>query len=277
MWVLFSILPVLLAAAVFLLVPYSPTASRFRRVAAEKIASTGRIDGVFAERDIENLPAPVQRYFRFAGFLGTPKMAYMRASFKDVDFLMDGGRELRIDYQQLNLTARPERFALISSSVAGMPFEGLDSYEGGQGSMRGTLAKVIPLFDQRGESMDRSSLVTWLAECLLAPSAALNDFVRWEAVDETHAKASATWGNLTVSGTFAFSGAGELLSFRTADRVAVGMDGKETAADWSALFQDYRPVNGVMQPKVMRSVWHYAQGDSVYFNRNGAEVAIRYQ
>ncbi|NLD58116.1 MAG: hypothetical protein GX647_00465 [Clostridiales bacterium] len=277
MWVLFAILAVVAAASVFLSIPYSPTAARFHRLAAEKIASAGVAEGMFSEGDIAGLPAPVQRYFRYCGYLGTPKMAYMRASFEGVDFLMDGGKALQIDYRQLNLTARPERFALIRSSLYGIPFEGLDSYEAGVGSMRGALAKVIPLFDQRGESMDRASLVTWLAECLLAPSAALQDFVRWEAVDETHAKASATWENCAVSGTFAFSESGELLSFRTSDRVAVAMDGAETRADWSALFGDYRSANGVLQPRVMQSVWHYEEGDSIYFNRNAAEVAIRYQ
>jgi len=55
------------------------------------------------------------------------------------------------------------------------------------------------------------------------------------------------------------------------------MDGAETRADWSALFGDYRSANGVLQPRVMQSVWHYEEGDSIYFNRNAAEVAIRYQ
>ena len=271
MWVLFAILAVVAAASVFLSIPYSPTAARFHRLAAEKIASAGVAEGMFSEGDIAGLPAPVQRYFRYCGYLGTPKMAYMRASFEGVDFLMDGGKALQIDYRQLNLTARPERFALIRSSLYGIPFEGLDSYEAGVGSMRGALAKVIPLFDQRGESMDRRPLVTWLAECLL-PRGRSADFVRWRRSRRRRPR----WGNCAVSDVRILE-SGELLSFRTSDRVAVAMDGAETRADWSALFGDYRSANGVLQPRVMQSVWHYEEGDSIYFNRNAAEVAIRYQ
>lgn len=68
-----------------------------------------------------------------------------------MDFVMSDKKTIKFDYKQYNLVERPERFALISSSLSGIPFEGLDSYENGKGSMKGMLAKVIPLFDQRGE------------------------------------------------------------------------------------------------------------------------------
>jgi len=125
--------------------------------------------------------------------------------------------------------------------------------------------------------MDRACLVTWLAECLMVPNAALQDFVKWEPVDDTHAKASVSWNGISVSGVFTFDEAGALLAFRTADRVAVDMNGKETKAEWSAFFRAYHSVNGVLQPEVIQSVWHYPEGDCVYFNQNETAVAIRYQ
>lgn len=277
MWVaLASILLVAAAIAVFLKVPYSPIGAEFRKVTAEKAALAAGAGGTFTEADIARLPAPVQKYFRHCGYLGTPKMSYMRAALRDVDFVMSENRTLRIDYEQFNLVGRPERCALISSSLYGVPFEGFDSFGNGVGSMRGVLAKAIPLFDQRGEGMDRACLVTWLAECLMVPNAALQGFVKWEPMDDAHAKATVSWEGMSASGVFTFAETGELVAFRTGDRVAVDMNGKETKAEWSAYFRAYHPVNGVLQPEVIQSVWHYPEGDCVYFNRNEAAVVIRY-
>lgn len=263
------------ALAVFFYIPYSPTAARFERAVAAEREYPGELSGSFTEADIAALPAPVRRYIRQCGYLGTPKMASMSASLQRVDFVMPD-RTLAIDYRQFNLAARPVRYALISSSLYGIPFEGLDALEGGRGRMRGTLAKVIPLFDQRGESMDRACLVTWLAECLLMPSGALQPFVRWEPVDDVRARATVTWEGVSAGGVFTFAETGELLEFRTGDRTAIGMDGSEVSADWSALFLRYRPVGGILLPEAIQSVWHYEEGDCVYFNRNEAPITVRY-
>jgi hypothetical protein len=277
MWILSFAILIVIGIAVFLLIPYSPASSKYSRLMADKIDTATTVSDIFTETDMEGLPLPVQRYFRYCGYLGTPKMSYMRASLKNVDFVMSKSKTIKIDYQQLNLVERPERFALISSSLSGIPFEGLDSYEKGRGSMKGMLAKVVPLFDQRGESMDRACLVTWLAECLLVPNAALQEFVKWEPIDDTHGKAAITWEGVSAHGIFTFAASGELVAFRTSDRVAVDMDGKETIADWSAYFREYHSVNGILQPKIIQSVWHYQSGDCTYFNENESAVAIRYQ
>ncbi len=276
MWILLSIVLAVIVVALFFRIPYSPTIAAYHRLITEKMGAEPAISELFTEADISGMPLPVQRYFRYCGYLDTPKMPYMKAFLNDVDFVMSKSKTIRINYQQLNLTSRPERFALISSSLSGIPFEGLDSFDNGKGRMKGALAKVIPLFNQRGESMDRACLVTWLAECLLVPNAALQEFVIWEEIDNTHTKATICWQGISASGVFTFADNGELLSFHTSDRVAVDMDGNETAADWSAYFREYHPVNGILQPSVLQSVWHYHSGDVVYFNKNESAVNIQY-
>ncbi len=260
--------------ALLLGVSASPTRAAYRRLTAASVGATASGRGGFTEADLEPLPPPVQRYFRYGGYLGTPKAAVLTMRMERVEFVADQGRVLVIDYEQVNRTDRPERFALITSSVLGVPFEGLDSYDGNAGRMRGILAKVVPLFDQTGDGMDRSCLVTWLAESLLAPNGALQEFVQWEAIDDTRARATITWQGTSAGGVFVFAGTGELQSFRTSDRVAVGMDGQEVKADWSAYFEDYRSSGGVRRVGVMRAAWHVEGGDVVYFNRNGSTVEI---
>lgn len=278
MWVITaSVLILILGAVAFLKMPYSPTKAKFISLTEAKIKGASTTNEVFAEADIAGLPAPVQRYFKYCGYIRTPKMSYMRTVLHDVDFVMSDTKTVKIDYEQFNVIKKPERFAFISSSVMGVPFEGLDSYNDGKGSMKGKLAKAVTLFNQQGEKMDRACLVTWLAESLMAPNAALQDFVTWEALDDNHVKAAINWGNESAGGVFTFSPKGELLSFRTDDRTAIDMDGKETAADWSAYFCDYKAVGEILQPSYIQSVWHYDDGDCIYFNENRSGVSIQYQ
>ncbi len=278
MWtVIITLLLLVLGIVILMRLPYSPTRAKFNIILEDKFKVTKDASGTFTEVDIERLPAPVQRYFRYCGYIDTPKMSVMQASLADVDFVMSKTRTVRIDYQQLNLVDKPERYALITSSLYGIPFEGLDSYKNGRGSMKGVLGKIIPLFNQQGQVMARSALVTWLAESLLVPNAALQAFVNWEPIDDTKAKAAITWEGISVSGIFTFSAEGELLSFLTADRVAVDMDGRETEANWSAYFRNYGLVNGLLQPKVIQSAWHYRDGDCIYFNQNESTLSIKYQ
>jgi len=273
MWIIISILLILIAAVViFFDIPYSKTRSEFSTVINTTISNEPKNTEVFTKEDIKNLPSPVQKYFEYCGYLGTPKMSYMKATFKDVDFNMSANKTIKIDYTQYNFVAKPQRFAFIDSSVYGIPFEGFDSYKNGVGSMKGTIAKAITLFDQRGESMDKASLVTFLAECLVFPNAALQDYIQWEEIDATHAKGTITYYGISASGIFTFDQNGLMLSFRTKDRLATNMDGSSREAEWSAIISDYQTVNGIKQPKVLQSIWHYSEGDSIYFNRNKSSV-----
>lgn len=269
-----TIMLTITTVAVFFNLPYSKTVSEFQSVVTDKILNTDKYLEVFTEDDLENLPLPVQKYFRHCGYLGKPKMSYMKVSFQDVDFKMSDEKTIKIDYVQYNFVATPDRFAFIDSSLCGIPFEGFDSYNDGTGSMKGIIAKMITLFDQKGKDMDRACLVTVLAECFIIPNVALQSYITWEAIDEIHAKATISWHGVSASGIFTFDKDGKVLSFKTGDRTATDMKGVSRQADWSGIYSDYKVVNGVMQPTVLQSIWHFPEGDSIYFNENKAGVTI---
>lgn len=277
MWyVLIGLLILLAAVMVFFRLPFSKTMTEFNRVVENKVASISKSSEVFTEEDLKKLPGPVQKYFKRCGYIGTAKMSYMKAEFKNVDFKMSEEKTISIDYTQYNFANKPDRFAFIDSDLYGIPFEGFDSYKDGVGSMKGSIAKLITLFDQRGKEMDKACLVTYLAESLMIPSAAIKDFIEWEEIDETHAKATINYYGISASGIFTFNEEGLWLSFKTSDRVATSMDGTKREADWSAIIEDYQDVNGLLLPRVVKSVWHYPEGDFVYFNENDTQVTFKF-
>lgn len=260
------------AATVYFNIPYSRTRSEFSHHANSLAADTAADNDVFKEQDIAGLPLPVQKYFRYCGYIGTPKMSSMKASFTDVDFVLDKNKQVKIDYTQYNFVDRPNRIAYIDSSMYGIPFEGLDAYIDGHGSMKGVLAKSITLFDQTGPAMDKASLVTFLSECLLVPNAALQGYIIWEAVDNLHAKATISYYGITASGMFTFNENGEALAFTTDDREAVTTDGRSEKVRWSAILQDYKENGGIRKPTVLQAIWHYDDGDQIYFNSRDAVI-----
>ncbi len=271
MWIILIAVIIIIAAIVtFFSIPNSKTKREFENEIKSLSSNITKDDSIFTEDDIKDLPTPVQKYFRYCGYIGTPKMSYMKASFKDVDFRMSSAKnKLVIDYTQYNFVTKPNRFAYIDSSIHGIPFEGFDSYLNGVGSMKGVIAKLITLFHQKGESMDKACLVTFLSECLMVPNVALQDYIAWENVDDTHAKATITYYSISASGIFTFDQNGAMLSFKTGDRVATDADGSTRVAEWSANCSNYQTVNGIKQPSLLQAIWHFPEGDFLYFNGDG--------
>ena len=106
---------------------------------------------VFTEEDFNNLPAAIQKYLQSCGYIGTPKMSYLKMKYHDVDFSQGKDRPaLTIDYTQYNFVSDPCRMAFVDSSMFGIPFEGYDYYQNGTGGMKGVIAKAVTLFDQTG-------------------------------------------------------------------------------------------------------------------------------
>lgn len=250
---------------------YSKTKAEFDEMAKTLTANVVHEEGVFSEEDIARLPVPVQKYFKSCGYIGAPKMTKMKIDYKDVAFSFGRNKKpIKIDYTQYNFVNKPDRIAYIDSSIYGIPFEGLDSYIDGNGSMKGVIAKFFTLFHQTGKTLDKSSLVTFLSESLFIPNAALQDYIVWETIDDFRVKATINYYGISARGLFTFNEKGEMLSFTTDDREAVSPGGKSEKVKWSVVCNEYKEIDGIKKPTVFQAIWNYDDGDFVYFNGKGA-------
>jgi hypothetical protein len=265
-----AIAGMLLLVIVYFIQPFSTLKSSFNKDVNQLISITSPESQLFSQADIASLPLPVQKYFTYCGYVGSQKMSYMKVAFEDVTFSTGINKpNLRIDYIQYNYVKTPDRLAFIDSRVFGIPFQGYDSYNSGTGNMKGVIAKTFTLFDQKGDEMDKASLVTFLSECLFVPAAALQDYITWEAIDETHAKATINYLGKSGSGIFTFSEAGEMIEFTTGDRESIDFAGNKKKVKWSAKCNNYKKnKDGVLRPTILQAVWHYPEGDLIYFDGN---------
>ncbi|MDD7794284.1 DUF6544 family protein [Clostridium sp. 'White wine YQ'] len=272
-WILGIIILIILCLLAWFNISYSPVKAEFKKYIHEELKNSKTLNENFTEEDIRNLPLPVQKYFRYCGYIGKPKMANVKIYFKDVDFVQ-ASRKLKIEYTLCSFAHKPTRFALINTSLMGIPFEGLDSYKDGVGGMKGQIAKLITLFNERGKAMDKACLATYLSEGLIIPSVALQDFVTWESIDENHAKATITYYGIKASGVFTFDDNGCMIRFTTEDREYNDGKGNSRIEKWSAICGEYKEVNGIKYPSVLQGVWNFEKSDLVYFD--GKNMKIEY-
>ena len=251
-------------------ISYSPVKKQFQNDVDSLVENNKLLDEneVFTKEDFADFPLSIQKYIEHCGYIGTPKMSYLKMEYQDVDFVQGrNGAKLKIDYTQYNFVKEPCRIALIDSSMFGVPFEGYDYYKSGTGGMKGVIAKAITLFDQTGADMDKACLATFLAESMFAPSILLQDYITFEEISDFEVQATITYGGQTASGVFTFNEQYVMISFTTNDRAATGTDGSMEYIPWSALCNDYKvSENGIKYPTKFQAVWNYPDEDFIYFN-----------
>lgn len=251
-------------------IPYSPLKGDFstdNKTLKEK-SILYKDNEVFKETDFEATPSAIQKYIANAGYIGTKKMNSLHMEYLDVDFKQGkNGPSLKIDYIQNNYVKEPARMALILSSMFGIPFQGYDYYSDGVGGMKGVIAKLLTLFDQKGLEMNVACLATFLAESMFFPSVLLQDYISLEEINDYQVKATITFREQKASGIFTFNEKYEMTSFTTKDRAVVNTDGTTENVPWTAACDRYvTGADGIKRPTTFKAIWNYSDGDFIYFD-----------
>lgn len=124
---------------VLLLGENTPMKNMFLSEVQTEIDKSTANQEVFTEADISDLPEPVQRYFRYCGYIGKEKIVNAKLIFKDVKFKMGVDKPwFNLKYEQYNFVNKPPRIVYMYTKMFGViPFEGRDRYLNGQGNMLG--------------------------------------------------------------------------------------------------------------------------------------------
>jgi len=222
---------------------------------------------IFTEANITLLPEPVQRYIRYCGYLGTEKMSNVCIEWKDVNLKMAPNKKwTEIKCYQYNSVSEPTRIVYMKSRIMGLfSFEGRDKYQNGQGNMHIKLLKRFTVANALGKEMNRSGMVTVLAEALFVPSYILNTYITWQSIDSNSAKATLSFNGESVSGIFYFNDIGEMIFFTSNDRYMSEKDGSYSNIPWSVEVSDYNEINGIKIPGFVKAMWNFKKGSFKYF------------
>lgn len=221
---------------------------------------------VLTARDMQHLPAPVQKYLAYTGVVGKEKVKHYRIVL-DAQMKSDPGEEWkRTRFEQYNFfDAPPTRLFLVSMNMYGLPVWGLDSYIEGKGRMLIKLAGLVTVSDARGEHMDKGEAITLFNDmCLMAPAALIDKRIHWEVIDPLTVKGVFNDGHNQVSALLYFNDQGELINFVTDDRYYTNLDNTYKNVRWSTPVSNYQDINGIRLSTYGEAIWHLPEGDFTY-------------
>ncbi len=227
--------------------------------------------GRYAAREIDGLPAPVQRYFRAVLTDGQPFIA--AATFElagKFNMSATGGQQWKpFTSWQRAVTHRPGflwngRVAVLPGLVAHVH----DSYIAGVGTLHAAMLGLFTVANvQGGDETARGELMRYFAEMAWYPTALLpSQGVRWEAVDERSANATLVDGPITLTLLFRFDEAGLITSIHADARGAsLGKDGVMVMLPWECSVSNYERRDGMMVPTHGEAAWMRPEGPKPYF------------
>ncbi len=219
-------------------------------------------------RELEGLPAPVQRYLRLVLREGQPMVAGVRVRHRgSLDLGGAGPRWRPFTSDQRVLTRRPgfdwdARVRLLP----GLTVRVHDAYVAGEGILHAELLGLIPLVGLRGtREVAEGELMRFLAEAAWYPTALLpSQGVAWEPVDRRSARATLADGAVAVTLLFGFDEAGLIEAVRAEARGrSVGRELVPTP--WHGRVWNYGERAGMQVPLEAEVAWLLPGGAKPYW------------
>ena len=90
----------------------------------------------------------------------------------------------------------------------------------------------------------------------------LNDYFRWDPIDEKTARATLTHRDISASAIFHFNDKGEIVRINAKRYMEV--DGKFVLRDWEIPVLEYRTFHSIRIPARVDVVWKLEDGDFCY-------------
>lgn len=266
------LLIVIILIIVYWNIPYSPFQSKFVREMKQRVEVTKESDEYCTAEEIAALPEPLQRYCEYAGILGFKKYQVARTGFENSKFVFDvkSGKILNMDYDLWLFYNEPFRSAYCSSSMYGIPFDGVDYCTvDDKGGMRGIVGKTVKIFDVCSSQGYQAQLISWFAESMtLNPSVLFSPYVTYEEGGDRWVKVKISNHGISGTGIITVDRNGAITEFYSEDRQVEVIDGVDTRIGWRCEYENYALHNGILQAETVRSIKIFPDKKIVYFDSN---------
>jgi hypothetical protein len=240
--------------------------NRFNKMAAtESRTILARVAGenkvIVTKEMLAHLPPVVQQWLTLSGIVGKEKTTTIRLKQKGV--LRTGPLSKWMPFETREYFSVTEPAFVWTTKVQMMPWvnlSGRDKFECGHGEM---VIKLFSLWNiayaANDAKTDTAAMLRYLAETSWFPAAALSDYIKWEPIDATSAKATMTFDGISVSGIFTFTKNGDMQSF-SADRY-YGTGKNATLESWLVQSEAWREFHGIRVASKSTLTWKLKTGD----------------
>ena len=230
---------------------------QFKKQIAQLFANSTPIsDKKYSLHQIEKLPEPVQRYFKYVLKEGQPYISSVRLTHKGF-FKTDLKKDfIKISGEQYFSAQKPQFIWKGTTSM----FTARDFFIDDKGGLMVTLLNTYTIVDAKGTNFDEGELQRWMAESLWFPTNFLpSEYVNWVAIDANTAKLLFHYKTISFDFIVRFNAIGEIVEiegerFMTAEK-------KEK---WICKAANYQELNGVKIPIYDQAIWRLKDGDQVY-------------
>ncbi len=222
----------------------------------------------------DDLPLPVRRWIEGSGVIG-------REMIHEVELTQQGRMRLTPEQERWAEVEAVQYFNVqdpafswrVETSMMGLPVAGRDLFTDGRGSMEIRLLSLIPVVNVSDHrKLNESTLQRYLGEILWFPTAALQEYISWERVDDYTARAVMRWGGTEGSALFSFNESGEPVSF-TAWRYRDIED--EEPFEWTARVHEYRDMQGIKIPTKLSATWVLDEGKFTWYEFEVRDIMYR--
>ncbi|MEO6055234.1 MAG: DUF6544 family protein [Gemmatimonadales bacterium] len=241
--------------------------------------------GTVSLRELDSLPAPVERYFRAVLRDGQPRIRSARVT-QTGEFRTKESADPATGWQPFTATQvfTTERPGLVwDARIRLAPLVSVrirDAYVDGQASMLGAVLALATVVDETDRSELRAgALQRYLAESVWFPTALVpRNGLAWTAIDDTHARATLSDGETSVALDFEFGAGGEIVGSFTPRRLraVAGVKGRYDALPWGGRYRRYEERDGIRVPIESEVYWVVGGREQAYYRGRNVRVDFEF-
>lgn len=264
--IVFTVIVVVAAATLYGLSRWdSSTKDLLGRLEAARVVAGPR---TYDPRELDSLPAPVQRYFRAALTEGQPLVAAASIEHAGTFNMSAAGEKWQSFASRQRVTTQCPGFVWDAriAVAPGLKSRVHDAYVEGEGILHATLLGFLTIVNVRGtRAVAEGELLRFFAETAWYPTALLpSQGVQWTAVDDSSAKATLKDGDISLTLLFRFDEAG-LIASALAEARARTVGGKAIPTPWEGRWKNYETRDGMRVPLEGEVAWILPEGPKPYW------------
>ncbi len=216
---------------------------------------------LFNHTNLQQLPAPVQRYLTKAIPDSYPIIKTAEVKHSGHFRIAPDKEWWPIDGEQYYRTDDPA-FLWVGTVKPGpvIWMKARDRYLEGEGEVHVRLLSAVTVGKNSSPEVDQSAFIRFIGEMPWFPTAFLTaDYLTWEALSDSSARAVITDHGITASAIFYFNEQDEITRFYTQDRYR-----DQIKEDFTGYYRNYQIVNGVLVPTEVEVEWNRPGYDFSY-------------